>query len=251
LKYHVVSITLSGSLDPQEWFRLPGRHVAPRHKAPRSARASVGRAVGQLAGVIPTRGVAGTVALVGAASVAVGLGVLTAQSDSSPQQAVADVFTGTSSDADDLLADRDQTADDQASRSGRRPALVSVQRATKSQAMPVSRQDVAGAVSETVEATDPRDIALGMLGDYGWGTDEFSCLDSLYMHESGWNPLAENSSSGAYGIPQSLPGDKMAVYGSDWQTNPTTQLEWGLAYIQDRYGSPCGAWNFWLGNNFY
>jgi hypothetical protein len=117
--------------------------------------------------------------------------------------------------------------------------------------MPAARQDVSGAVTETVEATDPRDIAMGMLADYGWSSDQFSCLDSLYARESGWNPSAANPSSGAYGIPQALPGDKMAEYGYDWQTNPETQLEWGLAYIQDRYGSPCGAWNFWLSNNWY
>ena len=71
------------------------------------------------------------------------------------------------------------------------------------------------------------------------------------MHESGWNPAAHNPSSGAHGIPQSLPGDKMADYGADWYTNPETQLEWGLHYIQDRYGSPCGAWGFWTCNNWY
>ena len=62
------------------------------------------------------------------------------------------------------------------------------------------------------------------------------------MRESGWNPSAQNASSGAYGIPQSLPGSKMASAGADWATNPATQIKWGLGYIQDRYGSPCGAW---------
>jgi hypothetical protein len=90
-----------------------------------------------------------------------------------------------------------------------------------------------------------------MLADYGWSSDQFSCLDSLYTRESNWNVSATNAYSGAYGIPQALPGDKMASYGADWQTNPATQLEWGLAYIQDRYGSPCGAWSFWESNNWY
>jgi hypothetical protein len=209
----------------------------------------MGRLAGNLAEIIPTRGIAGTVALAGAASVAVGLGVVT-QPDTPTQPAAADLSSD-AADVDSLAAQREKTADDESSRSSQRPALISAQRATKSKAMPATRQNVSGAVSETVAATDPRDIALGMLADYGWSSDQFSCLDSLYLHESGWNPLASNSSSGAYGIPQSLPGDKMAAYGSDWQTNPETQLEWGLAYIQDRYGSPCGAWSFWLANNYY
>jgi hypothetical protein len=92
---------------------------------------------------------------------------------------------------------------------------------------------------------------MTMLADYGWTSDQFSCLDALYSRESGWSISAENAYSGAYGIPQALPGDKMAAYGSDWQTDAHTQLEWGLAYIQDRYGSPCGAWSFWESNNWY
>ena len=81
-----------------------------------------------------------------------------------------------------------------------------------------------------------------MLADYGWGSDQFSCLDSLWQRESNWNPQARNPYSGAYGIPQALPGEKMASAGSDWQTNPATQIKWGLGYIKDRYGSPCAAW---------
>lgn len=146
--------------------------------------------------------------------------------------------------------------DQRVSRAGSRPALVSVQRRTKSSAMPVAKQDVSGAVTEQVpvqpvQPSDPRDIAMGMLASYGWSSDQFSCLDELYIHESGWNPAAANPSSGAYGIPQALPGDKMAAYGADWQTNPATQLAWGLAYIRDSYGSPCGAWGFWESNNWY
>ncbi|WP_232499547.1 hypothetical protein [Agromyces humatus] len=86
-------------------------------------------------------------------------------------------------------------------------------------------------------------IARDMLAARGWGADQFGCLVSLWDRESGWNVYAQNPSSGAYGIPQSLPGDKMASAGSDWQTNPATQIAWGLGYIADRYGSPCGAWD--------
>ncbi|QTX06092.1 hypothetical protein G127AT_01335 [Agromyces archimandritae] len=78
---------------------------------------------------------------------------------------------------------------------------------------------------------------------YGWGADQFSCLDSLWNKESGWNYQAVNASSGAWGIPQSLPGDKMATVGADWQTNAGTQVAWGLGYIQAAYGTPCAAWS--------
>jgi hypothetical protein len=84
--------------------------------------------------------------------------------------------------------------------------------------------------------------ARGMLANYGWGDDQFGCLVSLWNKESGWNYQAYNSSSGAFGIPQALPGSKMASAGADWQTNAATQVAWGLGYISGRYGSPCGAW---------
>jgi len=85
--------------------------------------------------------------------------------------------------------------------------------------------------------------ARGMLAGYGWGDDQFSCLVSLWNRESGWNYQAYNAGSGAYGIPQALPGSKMASAGGDWQTNAGTQIAWGLGYISGRYGSPCGAWD--------
>ena len=89
--------------------------------------------------------------------------------------------------------------------------------------------------------SDPKDIAMAMLPQYGWDSSQFGCLDDLWYGESGWDPYAENPYSGAYGIPQALPGSKMAAAGPDWETNPATQIEWGLGYIQDRYGSPCSA----------
>jgi hypothetical protein len=85
-------------------------------------------------------------------------------------------------------------------------------------------------------------IAMGMLGSYGWSSGQFSCLVSLWNQESGWNVYATNPTSGAYGIPQALPGSKMASAGPDWQTDAATQIRWGLSYIQSLYGSPCGAW---------
>ena len=86
-------------------------------------------------------------------------------------------------------------------------------------------------------------IAYEMVAARGWGEDQYSCLVALWKKESGWNVFAHNQSSGAYGIPQSLPGSKMASAGADWATNPATQITWGLGYITARYVNPCGAWN--------
>jgi hypothetical protein len=85
-------------------------------------------------------------------------------------------------------------------------------------------------------------IAYDMVLARGWGEDQFACLQALWNKESGWRVNAYNASSGAYGIPQSLPGSKMASAGADWETNPATQITWGLGYISGRYGDPCGAW---------
>ena len=93
--------------------------------------------------------------------------------------------------------------------------------------------------------TDPdsaKAIARSMMAGHGWGDSEFSCLESLWTRESSWNYQAENASSGAYGIPQALPGSKMSEVASDWETNPSTQITWGLNYISGRYGTPCSAW---------
>ncbi|WP_246115561.1 lytic transglycosylase domain-containing protein [Trebonia kvetii] len=119
-------------------------------------------------------------------------------------------------------------------------AQAAAQRAAAEQAaaQPPAVQQVS---VQQVPSGTPQQIAEQMLAEYGWA-GQFSCLDSLWQQESGWNVYAENPSSGAYGIPQALPGGKMASAGSDWQTNPATQIRWGLGYIQGSYGSPCAAW---------
>ncbi|WP_128976659.1 transglycosylase SLT domain-containing protein [Streptomyces roseicoloratus] len=81
--------------------------------------------------------------------------------------------------------------------------------------------------------------------------DQFQCFSNIVDHESGWNYRAVNPSSGAYGLVQALPGSKMSSAGADWQTNPATQIKWGLSYMDGRYGSPCGAWSFWQANRWY
>ena len=85
-------------------------------------------------------------------------------------------------------------------------------------------------------------IAYDMVMARGWGAGEYDCLVSLWNKESGWNVNAHNKSSGAHGIPQALPGSKMASVAADWETNPATQITWGLGYITGRYSTPCGAW---------
>lgn len=85
-------------------------------------------------------------------------------------------------------------------------------------------------------------IGCALLSSFGFGLGQMRCLVNLWSRESGWSTTARNGSSGAYGIPQSLPGSKMASAGSDWRTNPATQIKWGLGYIKGRYGTPCGAW---------
>jgi len=104
---------------------------------------------------------------------------------------------------------------------------------------------------ENLSAQDPQAIAEALLPTYGFDSSQMSCLVPLWMGESGWRWNAENASSGAYGIPQSLPGDKMASVASDWRTNPVTQIKWGLEYIKASYGSPCGAWGFKQGHGWY
>jgi hypothetical protein len=200
---------------------------------------------------MPTSGVTGAVALVGAAGVAVGLGVFTVDPGAGTTSAASGHVKIKSRLSDEAVNARHRASDDEVSRAAARPLTAAIQRETKAKHLPVSKQNVAGSALETVEATDPRDIAMAMLGDYGWSSDQFSCLDSLWVSESNWNIYATNSSSGAYGIPQSLPAEKMASVGADWRTNPATQIEWGLDYIQSSYGSPCNAWYFKQGNNWY
>jgi hypothetical protein len=93
------------------------------------------------------------------------------------------------------------------------------------------------------EYTGNRKIGCALMIEAGFKIDQFPCLDNLFKRESGWNQLASNSSSGAYGIPQALPGSKMGAFGDDWRTNPATQIKWGLDYIEGRYSTPCGAWS--------
>jgi hypothetical protein len=94
-------------------------------------------------------------------------------------------------------------------------------------------------------------IAYNVMSSFGFNPRTyFSCLNNIWTRESGWVYNAQNP-SGAYGIPQALPGSKMASAGPDWQTNPATQIRWGLGYIKSMYGDPCSAWAFWQAHGYY
>jgi hypothetical protein len=129
-------------------------------------------------------------------------------------------------------------------------AARSASAASATRPAPARTQTVA-AQQASEPSGSPQQVAEQMLGQFGWSSSQFSCLEPLWEHESGWNVTAENPSSGAYGIPQALSGSLMASAGPDWQTNAATQIRWGLTYIQGRYGSPCGAWAHEEADNWY
>lgn len=103
--------------------------------------------------------------------------------------------------------------------------------------------------TESLSQGDPRDIARALLAEFGFSSDQFGCLDSLYASESGWRVDADNPSSSAYGIPQALTETHDLPAG--YMTSAEVQIRWGLGYIQDRYGSPCNAWSFKQGRGWY
>lgn len=229
------------------------RHRAVKHRASRSRnRLASRRTLAALAvgGIVATGGVVGVQALGGSAAdsadTAGEVPVATRSSegtdvsrsaDRAPLAAVQDAVDIARSGAE--KAERD--AADQAA-------------AEKKKAAEQKKKDDAAAGEKRIleEArSNPKGVAREMLADYGFDAGQFSCLDSLWAGESGWDYTATNPSSGAYGIPQSLPATKMATAGADWETNPITQIKWGLGYIRDAYGSPCSADSFKAGNGFY
>jgi hypothetical protein len=133
-------------------------------------------------------------------------------------------------------------------------ALKSAGQATaarKAAAKPAQRARSAQQAGVTTPFGSPEQVAEQMLSQFGWSSSQFSCLQPLWEHESGWSVTAENPTSGAYGIPQALPASQMSSAGADWQTDAATQIRWGLTYIQGRYGSPCGARAHEESDNWY
>lgn len=139
------------------------------------------------------------------------------------------------------VAEADRVAAEQAA------AAAAAEAAARAAAEAAQAEQAVAAPSRPSAPSNPTEaqaIARSLMASmYGWGDDQFGCLVSLWSRESGWNVYAENSSSGAYGIPQALPGSKMSTAGADWATSATTQITWGLGYIAGRYGNPCGAWD--------
>jgi hypothetical protein len=138
-----------------------------------------------------------------------------------------------------------RTARKQAAKKAAAARIADAQSSAVPAAQPVTAAQPSPSPSPTsappAASGSPQQIAEAMLGSFGWSSSQFSCLDPLWAQESGWSVTAANP-DGAYGIPQALPGSKMASAGPDWQTDAATQIRWGLEYIQATYGSPCGAW---------
>ncbi len=219
---------------------MPSQKYVPTHRAPGKHKAVRGPRRALRTGVALT----GLAAAVTGASVAGGLssndpGLTPAAADVAPTTASAPVESGGTAAADEVLTERSQRQ--VASRSSRRDA-------TKAAALTMSAGPVV-TKSQSLSAGDPRDIARALLPVYGFSSDQFSCLDSLYMSESGWRVDADNPTSSAYGIPQAL--TQLHDLPADYMTSAESQIRWGLEYIQDTYGSPCSAWSFKAGHGWY
>ena len=214
-------------------------HVAKHRSAPESRLPHLRRP--RVRGALLLSGTA-----VVATGVAVSAGVLTGPTSSGAPVTAAAASQPTSA-VQRLDPSQLQERQQRVSRSEeRRPVTV-----------PAKRLALAGGAGRSATHTrdlstaDPRTIAKSLLPQFGMDASQFSCLDSLWVGESDWDVHADNPSSSAYGIPQALPGSKMASAGPDWADNPVTQIRWGLGYVKARYGSACAAESFKLGHGWY
>jgi hypothetical protein len=208
----------------------------------------------------PNRGVVAAGAALGSVSLAVGvLGVggpasarAAAAAPTSGTTMVSTVSTATTSVASSTAPaiDYAAAAAEQASLSGQAAAIAVAAGSTKIAPAKPKRKARASRAKKRAPLT-PREMAQQLVAERGWKAVQFTCLNKLWTRESGWDPHEENRSSGAYGIPQSLPGRKMASAGADWRDNPLTQIKWGLSYIADRYSTPCAAWAHSERYNYY
>lgn len=105
--------------------------------------------------------------------------------------------------------------------------------------------------SANISTADPKALTRALMSKYGLNPADFSCIDNIWTQESNWNVHAANPTSSAYGIPQALPGSKMASAGANWHDSAETQIRWGLSYIANRYGSACAAWSFKQSHGYY
>jgi hypothetical protein len=192
---------------------------------------------------------------------AVGSGALSLSADGGPDSSITTTSDlGTAAARTSVLSSeagaQTEAEAEVAAEADRTQALVT-RSDSRAKADPLKKDTLSLGAGNTMSRTedlsdeDPRIIAQALLSEFGWSQDQFGCLDSLWERESHWNVYADNPNSSAYGIPQALPGSKMSSAGSDWATNPITQIRWGLGYIEDRYGSPCGAWGHSQGHGWY
>ena len=232
--------------------RYTPRH-APRHAAPRSGglrratRTALGRpvlATGMAAAVLSGGALAATATSDPASAETLTFAIDGLTSSTSTEQSKTE-----QEDAARVAADRSASNAQRAAAAARnaevekaRAAALAKQRkaAAEKAARAAERKRILANAQE-----DPKAVARMMLPEFGFSQAQWPCLDQLWIGESNWRWYVANPSSGAYGIPQSLPGDKMASMGSDWRTNPVTQIRWGLDYIKKSYGTPCNALDFW------
>jgi hypothetical protein len=218
--------------------RAPGKHKAAR--APRRALRT-GVALTGLAAAVTGVSVAGGVVSSdpdGLAPAAADLSITAPSASPSASLDSAD-SAGEASERSDV---EQRSSRQVASRSARRTDNAKATALAMSGGSAVTR-------SETLSEGDPRDIARALLPAYGFSSDQFSCLDSLYVSESDWRVDADNPTSSAYGIPQAL--TQLHDLPADYMTSAESQIRWGLEYIKDTYGTPCSAWSFKQGNNWY
>jgi hypothetical protein len=181
---------------------------------------------------------------VAATALAVSTGVLSQPLPIDGAAAALSTSSPARSLSQDELAEREQRAS--RSSDDRRPE------ADRTKARALSNASGAAVTkTEDLSSADPRDLAKALMPQYGISSSEFGCLDNIWSQESGWNVHAANPTSSAYGIPQALPGSKMASAGPNWEDNAETQIRWGLGYIKGRYGSACAAWSFKQGAGWY
>ena len=230
--------------------RYHGRHAA-RHAAPRVS--PLRRAGGSLARPAVSSSLALAVLAGGAAVVSTGD---EAEADSSQLRVSATALSAadaqseeSTADAARLVTERSGVTQQRAAVAGRAEAAARAKAAAVAKARRAAAEKAARAKQRQAlidNAKDnPQSAARALMGDYGFDEGQFGCLVTLWTGESDWNFRATNPSSGAYGIPQSLPASKMATVGADYRDNPVTQIKWGLQYIKDAYGTPCNALSQW------
>jgi hypothetical protein len=168
------------------------------------------------------------------------------QADAAAKQAAAEAARVKAAADAQAKADADKAAADAAAKA-QQQAQEAANRAKARSQLAVTSSSDNSAPTITASPGSVQAIAQGIIGD----PTQFQCFSNIVTRESGWNYTAVNPSSGSYGLVQALPGSKMASAGADWRTNPATQIKWGLGYMNDRYGSPCGAWSFWQAHSWY